>query len=162
MAAEATGSSRAELRLKDLDATARLARRLARAARPGDMIGLSGDLGAGKTTLARAFLNALGDRGEVPSPAFTLVQGYDLGTVRVWHFDLFRLDRPEETVELGFEDALADGICLVEWPERLGDLLPRDRLEVALFHGDREEERRARLTARGNWTSRLAKVASDG
>lgn len=162
MGAEATGPCRAELRLKDLEATARLARRLARAARSGDMIGLSGDLGAGKTTLARAFLDALGDRGEVPSPTFTLVQVYDRGTVRVWHFDLYRLDRSEEVVELGFDDALADGICLVEWPERLGDLLPRDRLEVALFFADREEERLTRLTAFGSWTPRLAEVARDG
>ena len=103
------------------------ARRSPRACRPRDVVGLQGDLGAGKTTLARAILRAAaGDPGLiVPSPTFTLVEVYDTPRGSFWHFDLYRLETPEQVFELGWEEALADGIALVEWPERLGALLPR-------------------------------------
>jgi tRNA threonylcarbamoyladenosine biosynthesis protein TsaE len=120
--------------LADEAATASLAAAIARAARPGDVIALSGDLGAGKTSFARAFIRALGRGDEdVPSPTFTLVQTYELPTATVWHFDLYRLERPDDVLELGFEDAAAEGsIVLVEWPDRAGGLLPRDRLDLSL------------------------------
>lgn len=124
------------LLLPDEPATARLAGGLARAARPGDAICLRGDLGAGKTALARAFVRARLDdpAEEVPSPTFTLVQTYDdpqTGGL-VWHFDLYRLERPDDALELDLEDAFADGLCLVEWPDRLGPYLPRRRLDLTL------------------------------
>ena len=103
--------------------------------RPGDVIGLSGELGAGKTALARAILAALGLAGEAPSPSFAIVQPYDAPPLRLplWHVDLYRLDDPAETLELGLDEARRDAALLVEWPERWGAYAPRDmaRLDIA-------------------------------
>ncbi|HEX7389927.1 MAG TPA: tRNA (adenosine(37)-N6)-threonylcarbamoyltransferase complex ATPase subunit type 1 TsaE [Acidiphilium sp.] len=117
-------------------ATAALARDLAARAEAGDAILLAGPLGAGKSTLARAFIRArAGDPAlDVPSPSFTLVQSYDLDPP-VAHFDLWRLGGADEVAELGFEAALA-GIVLVEWPERLGGLAPDGALRIALSWGE--------------------------
>ena len=101
-------------------ATVSIARRLAAVARNGDVIALDGDLGAGKTCFARGFIAALtGQAEEAPSPTFTLVQTYDSARGTIWHFDLYRLARADDALELGLEDALADGITLIEWPERI-------------------------------------------
>lgn len=144
-------------RLNNEAATAGLAGELASLARAGDVILLSGDLGAGKSVFARAFINALpGPQEEVPSPTFTLVQTYQRGAQEVWHFDLYRLESPEEAWELGFEEALGDGISLIEWPERLGGTLPDSRLEIELCYKAREEGREAQLTPFGDWRKRLA------
>jgi tRNA threonylcarbamoyladenosine biosynthesis protein TsaE len=151
-----------ELVLPDLEATRALARRIASLARVGDVIGLSGDLGAGKTTFARFFIAALGGHEDVPSPTFTLVQTYDLAAATVWHFDLYRVERAIELRELGLEDALAEGISLIEWPERLGPLMPADNLELRLSLGERPEARRARLEAHGSWCARLDAAAGNG
>ena len=120
--------------LPDEAATDRLGAVLATRLRPRDVVALEGGLGAGKTTLARAILRAAaGDPGlVVPSPTFTLVEIYDTPRGAFWHFDLYRLEAPEQVFELGWEDARADGIALVEWAERLGPLLPRERLTVTL------------------------------
>jgi tRNA threonylcarbamoyladenosine biosynthesis protein TsaE len=134
------------LDLADEAATIRLGQGLAGLARPGDVVALGGTLGVGKTTLARAFIRALTTPDEeVPSPTFTLVQTYDTDAGVVWHFDLYRIERPGDAFELGLDDALADGITLIEWPERLGPLLPRRRLDVVLEAGA-GSGRRARLT----------------
>lgn len=106
-------------------ATADLGALLAGALRPGDIVGLSGDLGAGKTTLARAVLRALGETGEVPSPSFALVQPYDDLPLPVWHADLYRLDDLAELDELGLDEILGDGALLVEWPERAAGAWPQ-------------------------------------
>ncbi len=108
-----------------------------------------GDLGAGKTTLARAILVALGVEEDVPSPTFTLVQTYD--TSPVAHYDFYRLKNARELEELGFEDALADGAVLVEWPERAPETLPIDTLHVRL--GSLNGARSARLTGPSRWES---------
>ena len=100
--------------------TVGLGRQLAERAQPGDVIGLSGPLGVGKTTLVRGFLAGLGHGDEVPSPSFALVQPYEALDPPVWHVDLFRLESPSELQELGL-DAAADSVLLVEWPERAGD-----------------------------------------
>jgi tRNA threonylcarbamoyladenosine biosynthesis protein TsaE len=122
------------LPLTDEAATERLGAALAARLRPRDVVALEGDLGAGKTTLARAILRAAaGDPALiVPSPTFTLVEIYETPGASWWHFDLYRLEQPEQVFELGWEDARAEGVALVEWAERLGPLLPRDRLTVRL------------------------------
>jgi tRNA threonylcarbamoyladenosine biosynthesis protein TsaE len=146
--------------LPDEAATAALAARLAARARPGDVIALKGELGAGKTSFARFFIRALGGTGEVPSPTFTLAQVYQLAAATIWHFDGYRLRDPEEAWELGIEEAFADGISLVEWPERFGALLPARRLEVALLPGSTPSARRAVIDAPGDWAERLAGLAA--
>jgi tRNA threonylcarbamoyladenosine biosynthesis protein TsaE len=125
--------------LPDEAATERLGTALARRLRPRDVVALQGGLGVGKTTLARAILRAAsGDPALiVPSPTFTLVEIYDTPAGVFWHFDLYRLEEPEQVFELGWEEARADGVALVEWAERLGTLLPRERLTVTLaMEGD--------------------------
>ncbi|MDP3315692.1 MAG: tRNA (adenosine(37)-N6)-threonylcarbamoyltransferase complex ATPase subunit type 1 TsaE [Devosia sp.] len=120
-------------------ATERLGATLAARLRPRDVVALVGGLGAGKTTLARAVLRAAsGQPGlVVPSPTFTLVEVYDTPRGVFWHFDLYRLEQPEQVFELGWEEARIDGIALVEWAERLGPLLPHERLTVTLsIEGD--------------------------
>ncbi len=153
-------------RLADEDATARLAATLAEVSRKGDVFALRGPLGAGKTTFARAFIHARrrltgGEPEEVPSPTFTLVQTYEFPDAVVYHFDLFRINAPEEVFELGIEDALAEGITLVEWPERLGPLLPRHRLDIGLMPAETESSRLATLAGFGAWTERLDRLRLD-
>lgn len=147
--------------LPDEAATAGLAARLAFRARQGDVIGLSGPLGSGKTSFARAFIRAYGGGSEeVPSPTFTLVEIYSVaGRPPVWHFDLYRLTAPEEAWELGIEEAWSEGISLIEWPERLGKLLPAERLLLALEEGARPTSRIARLDASPGWAARLQGIA---
>ena len=147
--------------LPDEAATAAFAARISALAATGDIIALKGDLGAGKTTFARGFIRARGGTEEVPSPTFTLVQLYELGSVVVWHFDLYRLKFPEEAWELGIEDAFSEGISMIEWPERLGPLLPPRRLEIELLFGDRPEARRAVLDAGEGWQNRLVGITAD-
>jgi tRNA threonylcarbamoyladenosine biosynthesis protein TsaE len=122
------------LPLPDEAATQRLGAALAGRLRPRDVVALVGSLGAGKTTLARAILRAASDEPAlvVPSPTFTLVEIYDTPKGAFWHFDLYRLETAEQVFELGWEEARADGIALVEWAERLGPLLPDERLTVTL------------------------------
>ena len=145
-----------DMDLPDEAATNALASTLAGQARPGDVIALSGELGTGKTVFARAFITArAGTPTEVPSPTFTLVQVYDLAGGAVYHFDLFRLSTPDEVQELGTEEAFADGISLIEWPDRLGPWLPADRLDIALAFAAGEESRHARLEGSGTWPQRL-------
>ncbi|MGE5150089.1 MAG: tRNA (adenosine(37)-N6)-threonylcarbamoyltransferase complex ATPase subunit type 1 TsaE, partial [Rhodospirillaceae bacterium] len=119
--------------LPNEQATEALGATLAARLKPGDVVGLKGDLGAGKTTLARAIIRAAAADPDliVPSPTFTLVEVYDTPRGAYWHFDLYRLDDPEQVYELGWEEARAEGIVLVEWPERLGRLLPQ-HLSVTL------------------------------
>jgi tRNA threonylcarbamoyladenosine biosynthesis protein TsaE len=121
------------LSLPDVAATERLGATLAKRLRSRDVVALEGGLGAGKTTLARAILRAAArdDTLVVPSPTFTLVEVYDTPRGSFWHFDLYRLETPEQVFELGWEEALAEGISIIEWPERLGALLPR-HLSVTL------------------------------
>jgi tRNA threonylcarbamoyladenosine biosynthesis protein TsaE len=168
MAAPHPRSPTLDLPLPDEAATAALARRVAAGCRAGDVIALYGDLGTGKTAFARAFIAALAPKGmtegkteEVPSPTFTLVQCYDREPAPVWHFDLYRISRPEEVYELGFEDALSEAISLIEWPERMGPLLPADRLEVHLSYGATANARQANLIGTGTWASRLKELNHD-
>lgn len=153
--------SLAEIALADVAATARAAAQLAALAQAGDVIALWGDLGAGKTTFARGFIGALSpEEDSVPSPTFTLVQTYPTKQGDIWHFDLYRLKRADEAYELGIEEAFAAGISLIEWPERLGGLLPRRRLDVTLLPGATPESRRLSLAGDKDWANRLAPLIS--
>ncbi|HEY4191500.1 MAG TPA: tRNA (adenosine(37)-N6)-threonylcarbamoyltransferase complex ATPase subunit type 1 TsaE [Mesorhizobium sp.] len=142
--------------LADEAATAQLGEDLAMALRPGDVLALSGDLGAGKSTLARALIRALADDAalEVPSPTFTLVQSYDVRPP-VHHFDLYRLSSAQELDELGFDEALADGAALVEWPDRAEARLPATTVLVELEQDG--EGRIARLSGEGAAFERMAR-----
>jgi tRNA threonylcarbamoyladenosine biosynthesis protein TsaE len=145
--------------LKNEAATVMLAAKLAGISVPGDVIALIGDLGAGKTAFARGFIAACGGDGEVPSPTFTLVQLYEFPAGDVYHFDLYRIENSEEIFELGIEDAMSDGISLIEWPDRLGAYLPFERLDVVLSTGKDESAREVDLIGRGDgWTQRLRKA----
>jgi tRNA threonylcarbamoyladenosine biosynthesis protein TsaE len=140
--------------LPDAAATLALGARLAAVLKAGDLVCLSGGLGAGKTTLARGAIAAwTGSDEEAPSPTYTLVQTYEGAGGELWHVDLYRLKAPEEALELGLEDAFVAAACLIEWPERLGPYLPADRLDIALE--PLEGGRRATLTGHGAWRSRV-------
>jgi tRNA threonylcarbamoyladenosine biosynthesis protein TsaE len=123
--------------LPDETATAELGARIAQGLGVGDAVLLKGELGAGKTTLARAILRALGVESHVPSPTFTLVQAYETERLAVFHFDLYRIDNPRELAELGIDDALDQGAALVEWPERgFPPHLAADALTIRLTQRD--------------------------
>lgn len=154
-----------ELALAGHDASVRFGERLAKTLRPGDAILLTGGLGAGKSTIARAAISALlavdGVREDIPSPTFTLVQCYETAAAEIWHVDLYRLSDPTECVELGLRDAFTAAISFVEWPERLGPETPDRRLEITLEMTDDGASRRATLRSFGNgWDPVLKAVTA--
>ncbi len=139
------------IRLAAPSETEALGARLAKVLRPGDALLLFGELGAGKTTLARGLVGAwTGEGGETPSPTYTLVQTYEGGRGEIWHFDLYRLESPDDVAELGLDEALETGVAVIEWPERLGGWAPPDRLELRLAMDG--EGRRVEITGFGRLT----------
>lgn len=139
--------------LPDAEATERLGAAVALALKPGEAVCLSGPLGAGKSTLARALVRTLTTPHEdVPSPTFTLVQFYEARAFPVAHFDLWRLERADEAFEIGLDEALEEGAAVIEWPERLGGRLPPDRLDIEIAIDG--EGRSARLVPHGAWKGR--------
>jgi tRNA threonylcarbamoyladenosine biosynthesis protein TsaE len=146
-----------EIALTDAAATQALGRRLGARLTRGDVVCLAGNLGAGKTTLARGVIEAwTGEAEEAPSPTYTLVQTYEGARGELWHVDLYRLKRAQEAWELGLEDAFATAATVIEWPERLEGQLPRDRLDIEL--APQGEGRNATLTAHGAWRQKLATI----
>jgi tRNA threonylcarbamoyladenosine biosynthesis protein TsaE len=146
-----------DFRLPDEAATARLGAAVARTLAAGEAICLKGVLGAGKSALARGLIRELTDAAEdVPSPTFTLVQFYEGRGLKLAHFDLYRLGEDGETDEIGLDEALDDGAAIIEWPERLGRHLPKDRLDIEMLIMDDAgpESRLARLTPHGAWEGR--------
>lgn len=124
--------------------------RLAQSLRVGDVVALSGDLGAGKTTLSRGLIMALTDAREVPSPTYTLVQTYEISIGELWHCDMYRLEHPEDAYELGLLDAFYDAICLIEWPDKLGELLPKNALGIDIQFADE-----GRTLTLSGWETRI-------
>lgn len=135
---------------KSEEETAAVAVQLAPTLKTGDVLCLHGDLGMGKSVFARALIRTLTGNPdqEVPSPTFTLVQTYDAAGTEIWHFDLYRLKDPDEVYELGWEEALGGAISIIEWPVRLGHLLPADRLDIHLTLTP-DGGRQLRLTRQG-------------
>ena len=144
--------------LGNLEDTRRLGERLAAHLRVGDCVFLLGDLGAGKTSLARGVIEALTGETDAPSPTYTIVQTYETDAgEELLHADLYRIEDESEIEEIGLEEAFDQAICLIEWPDRLGRLAPPDRLELDIRRedGDDPEKRSVRITGRGKWESRV-------
>ena len=133
--------------------TLALGERLGALLQVGDIVTLTGDLGAGKTTLARGCIKALCGAEDVPSPTYTLVQTYAAPRFELYHLDLYRLEKPKDAFELGIDEAFDFGVSLIEWPDRLGSYLPSDNLTIHIaFEG---EGRQTSLTAGPSWEARL-------
>ena len=110
--------------------TSRIANKLALVAKKGDVFALYGTLGMGKSVFARSFIQSLTSVEDVPSPTFTLVQDYQAKDFDIFHFDLYRIEHHDEVFELGFEEAIYNGVCLIEWPEKAGNWLPKDIFRI--------------------------------
>lgn len=162
MTAHMTAAATFSVALENEAATAALMADLALLIGPGDVVTLSGELGAGKTTAARALIRYLADDAalEVPSPTFTLVQGYELPGVSLVHADLYRVGDPAELQEIGLSPLPDTAICLIEWPERAGPMLPADRIDIAFAHGGSSEPdaRAATITGFGKAAAVVARL----
>jgi tRNA threonylcarbamoyladenosine biosynthesis protein TsaE len=146
-----------DIPLAGLPGTQALGARIATGLRAGDAVALEGDLGAGKTTLARAILEGLGVTEDVPSPTFTLVQQYETPKLAVRHYDFYRIEEPSELNELGLDEALDEGAVLIEWPEKAPDALPPDALHIKLtIVGDRS--RNAHIEGPSRWSEVLKEI----
>ena len=153
------------LELPDLRVTQRFGGLLAADLRAGDVIALSGDLGVGKSALARSVIQAVDpSEDDVPSPTYTLVQQYALADgTPLWHLDLYRIEKPEDAMALGLDDAFIDAVCLIEWPDRLKKFLPQFNLSVHLRADDTAAHssfRLADVTAPPKWVDRINDVVS--
>lgn len=157
----------ATLILPTPESTTALAESLGEQIGPGDVILIEGPIGAGKSHFARSLiqarLRAAGRIEDVPSPTYTLVQVYEVDGTEIWHADLYRLTAPEEVAELGLDEAFETAICLVEWPDRLGDYRPEKALNLRLLALPEGESRQAWLSASNpRWTPVLARIAQAG
>lgn len=158
------------LLLPDEAATLAFAGALAPVLRAGDVLALAGDIGAGKSVLARAVIRArLAAAGappeDIPSPTFTLVQVYEADGLEIWHSDLYRLGGPDDAFELGLDAAFETGLCLIEWPDRLAGTLPVDALCLTLTPASPDTPEQARklhlLADDGDWRDRLAPILAE-
>lgn len=146
------------------DQTIDFAEKISKFLQPQDVIFLSGNLGAGKTFFSRALIRHLKSSPDltVPSPTFTLVQTYETAKFPLWHFDLYRIRSPEELYEIGWEEALYDGVSLIEWAEKMEDLAPADRLEINFATSkDNTNHRIISLQPCGSWKDRMAEMESE-
>ncbi len=140
--------------LSDEAATATFATQMAPLLSAGDTLLLEGDIGAGKSAFARALIRArLGRMEDVPSPTFTLVQTYEDADGDIWHCDLYRLTHPNEALELGLDEAFETAICLIEWPDRLGDAVPSQALHLAFLAT--EDAHHITVSGPPAWAARL-------
>lgn len=137
--------------------TSELAEKLAKITKIGDIWALKGTLGMGKTVFARAFIKSLSDAEEVPSPTFTLLQAYATPEFDIYHYDLYRLEKPADVFELDVEEAFFSGVSLVEWPEKMGEFLPRDAWLVS-FEADGDKRKITISTDENEKIERLKNV----
>jgi tRNA threonylcarbamoyladenosine biosynthesis protein TsaE len=154
-----------DILLTDQEKTENLAMRLRQGFCAGDVVLLSGPIGAGKSCFARALIRSLladhNKSEDIPSPTFTLVQTYQTGELEIWHSDLYRLTTVNEVVELGLIDAFENALCIVEWPDRLGDEAPKAALMLEFGLCQEENHRMLKITAQSekwNWVRKLLKV----
>jgi tRNA threonylcarbamoyladenosine biosynthesis protein TsaE len=152
-----------QIELPNLLATQHLGASLAEGLKAGDIISLSGQLGAGKSALARSIIMAANpNETDVPSPTFSLVQTYELADrTPLWHLDLYRIENPEDAMQLGLDDAFVDAVCLIEWPDRLKKFLPKSTLSVHLclpYGNDPDGFRLAEITVPTHWCDRLRAI----
>lgn len=128
--------------VKNLEETEKLAERFAKNAEPGTVIAMNGDLGAGKTTFTKALAKGLGIEETVTSPTFNIVKEYRGGRLPLYHFDVYRIEDPEEMYELGYEEYFyGEGVCAVEWAEKIEELIPADAVRIQILYGKEEGER---------------------
>ena len=140
------GLAESVVTLASLEDTERFGRLIAKNAKPGTVIALSGDLGAGKTTLTQAIAKELGVSEPVTSPTFTLIQEYTDGRLPLYHFDVYRLESEEELADIGCEEYFyGKGVSVVEWADKAGSLIPEDAVWIDLAYGEGETERIARI-----------------
>ncbi|MFV0243876.1 MAG: tRNA (adenosine(37)-N6)-threonylcarbamoyltransferase complex ATPase subunit type 1 TsaE [Qingshengfaniella sp.] len=158
-----SAETRLVLTTDDPTQTAALARRLAPVLRAGDVLALTGPIGAGKSLMAREIIRTRGVTEDIPSPTFTLVQSYVTPDLEIWHTDLYRLSGAGEVWELGLEDAFDTALCLVEWPDRLGGDLPATALHLSLDPlGETGGQRRIILSGPAPvWADRLAALRTE-
>ncbi len=131
--------------------------------RQGDILTLEGTLGMGKTALARGLIRRLcGYETVVPSPTFTLVQIYDGPDFPIWHCDLFRIETSDDAIEIGFDEAFTDAATLIEWPERLGSMLPERRLRIRFLSEKNDGSRMVTLEGDADWKQRIEGLSIDG
>lgn len=122
--------------------TREFGKELAKKLKPGDIVALIGDLGTGKTTLTKSIAEGLGITGMITSPTFTIVQEYCEGRLPLYHFDVYRLNGPEEMYELGYEEYFfGQGVCVVEWADQIMELIPGDSIFIRIEYGENEDER---------------------
>ena len=130
--------------------TIEFGKKLAEKMSPGDVYGLVGDLGAGKTALAKGIAKGLGIEEHITSPTFTLVCEYESGRLPLYHFDVYRIDDPEELFEIGFDEYLyKNGVCLIEWADMIRDELPENTIVISIERTGAEDERKIRIQERG-------------
>ncbi len=141
-----------ELVLSNIDDTKKLAEKIAQLITKHDVITLSGDLGVGKTTFTRMLINAIAEKEiEVLSPTFTIVQPYEFPKYTLWHFDLYRIEKESELMEIGFYDALDNGVSIIEWPQIAKSHLPKNKLDILLSFID-DNSRKVTLIGEGKWS----------
>ncbi len=137
--------------------TGTLARQFSKILAAGDVVILEGEIGAGKSAFCRALIKAyLGEDAEVPSPTFTIVQTYDAPDFEIWHCDLYRLSNPDEVIELGIDEAMETALVLIEWPDRLGDMVPEEALKIAIAAED--DNRQFNVHGSTGWALRLSEI----
>jgi tRNA threonylcarbamoyladenosine biosynthesis protein TsaE len=136
-----------EIRIKNEDDTRKLGREIADMAKPGDVVALIGDLGAGKTTLTKYIAEGLGVKEEITSPTFTIVNEYKSGRMPLYHFDAYRLENGLDMMDIGGDDYMyGDGLCVIEWADRIAEVLPDETYCVFMEYGEKEGERIYRCT----------------